>query len=179
MAINKKISDMLSVRDILSSETALTSLIISEERNDFVDFLFKVKGVKENDELNNDDFELFRNGFVINTILQLQKIAKRELQSSEMIEKINYLALVPDVESLNRSYTDPKLIDGLVANIRDFSFWFNSGIMDSLPIETKNKIAIELLNAGDIDKATKALKSIDHDLEKFREDQTGRANTRV
>ena len=80
---------------------------------------------------------------------------------SNNLDKVNYLSLVPDFESLNVAYTNDTIINGLCNNDRDFSWWFTCGTMSSLPIEVRNNIAMKLLSKGEAEKVMYVLKSID------------------
>lgn len=150
--------------DRIKDKNFLLNLIASEDRHDFSNFLYEVDKAKRMGLLNDDDFTLFRNGFVVNAIIALKDSKNaigRELQPAELLDKVNYLSLVPDLESLNVAYTNDTIIDGLCNNDRDFSWWFTCGTMSSLPIEVRNNIAMKLLSKGEAEKVMYVLKSID------------------
>ena len=162
----------MSIKEKMNSKNFLLSLVLSDDRHDLSNFLYDVDDAKRNEMIDSDDFILFRNGFVVNSIVELKKnpkMAGRELQPSEILDKINYLSLIPDVESLNTSYTNSDIIDGLCCKDRDFSWWFGCGTMTSLPVETRNKIAIKLLDKGNVEMAKDVLVSISKSLEYERE----------
>ena len=165
---------MSNIVDKMTNKTFLLNLITSEDRHDFSNFLYEVENAKRNGLLKDADFELFRNGFVVNAVVSLKdakNVIGRNLQSSELLDKINYLSLIPDFESLNVSYTHPAIIDGLCNNDRDFSWWFTCGTMSCLPVEIRNNIAMKLLEKGKTDKVMYVLDSVAGTL-KFERDNS-------
>ena len=158
--------------DKMKDKSFLLKLIASEDRHDLSNFLYDVDNAKRRGLLEDSDFILFRNGFVVNAVIELRdakNVIGRDLQPSELLDKINYLSLVPDFESLNVAYTNDTIIDGLCNNDRDFSWWFTCGTMNSLPVEVRNNIAIKLLDKGDVQKAMYVLESIKRTLKNERE----------
>lgn len=158
--------------NMMKDKNYLLKLIISEDRHDFSNFLYDVDEAKRNGLLDDEDFLLFRNGFVVTSIVSLKNsmnLIGRRLQTSELLDKVNYLSLVPDLESLNVAYTNDTIIDGLCNNDADFSWWFKCGTMEDLPIEVRNNIAMKLLSKGENEKAMTVLQSINHTLKSNRE----------
>lgn len=156
----------------IKDKTFLLNLIASEDRHDFSNFLYEVVEDKRNGLLSDDDFILFRNGFVVNAIIALKDSKSsigRELQTAELLDKINYLSLVPDLESLNVAFTNDTIIDGLCNNDNDFSWWFSCGTMSNLPVEVRNNIAMKLLSRGETEKTMYVLESISRTLKVERE----------
>lgn len=150
----------------------LLNLIASEDRHDFSNFLHEVYRAKEMGLLEEDDFILFRNGFVVNAVIALKdakNVIGRELQTAELLDKVNYLSLIPDIESLNVAYTNETIINGLCSGDDDFSWWFTCGTMSTLPVEVRNNIAIKLLEKGETDKVKYVLDSIARTLKADRE----------
>ena len=171
----------MSVKEQMKNKIYLLDLIASEDRHDFSNFLYDVDNAKRHGLIDDDDFILFRNGFVVNSVVALRfgkKVLKRELQPSELLDKINYLSLIADFESLNVAYTNDTIINGLCNNDRDFSWWFTCGTMSSLPIEVRNNIAMKLLSKGDSEKALYVLKSIERTMKINREYDDSKRNSR-
>ena len=167
--------------DKIRDKNFLLNLIASEDRHDFSNFLYDVDRAKRAGLLEDGDFVLFRNGFVVNAIVSLKdskNVIGRELQTAELLDKVNYLSLIPDFESLNVSYTNDTIIEGLCNDDRDFSWWFTCGTMHSLPVEVKNNIAIKLLEKGKVDKARYVLDSIARTLKFERENSDIRVFSR-
>lgn len=159
----------MGVKDTLNNSTDFVSLIISEDRHDLSNFLYQVDEYNNSGLLNDDDFFLFRNGYAIETVLGIKKYVKRDLQPSEILDKINYLSLVPDTESLIKTFTNKELLEGVKDGDRDLSYWFNCGTLESLPIEVRSNIASKLLEIGEVDKAKKVINSINDTLKNERE----------
>lgn len=163
---------MSNIVDKMNNKAFLLNLIASEDRHDFSNFLYDVDNAKRDGLLKDDDFALFRNGFVVNAVVSLKdakSVIGRELQTAELLDKVNYLSIIPDFESLNVSFTNDSIIEGLCNGDRDFSWWFTCGTMSSLLVEVKNNIAIKLLEKGQLDKAKYVLDSIARTLEFERE----------
>ena len=169
------------IKEKMNNKNFLMNLIASEDRHDFSNFLYDVEDAKRKGLLEDDDFELFRNGFVVNAVISLKdakNVIGRELQPAELLDKVNYLSLVPDFESLNVAYTNDTIIEGLCNDDEDFSWWFTCGTMGSLPVEVRNNIAIKLLEKGQIDKAKYVLNAIARTLEFERENSNIRGFSR-
>ena len=167
--------------DKMQDKNFLLKLIASEDRHDFSNFLYEVEKAKREGLLEDSDFLLFRNGFVVNAIIELKdakNVIGRDLQPSELLDKVNYLSLVPDFESLNVAYTNDTIIDGLCNNDRDFSWWFTCGTMSCLPVEIRNNIAIKLLDKGEVQKAMYVLESVKRTLKYERENSDNRGFSR-
>lgn len=172
---------MSNIANKITNKNFLLNLIASEDRHDFSNFLYDVDKAKRDGLLSDDDFILFRNGFVVNAIVSLKdakNVIGRNLQTAELLDKVNYLSLVPDFESLNVSYTNDDIINGLCNDDRDFSWWFTCGTMSCLPVEVRNNIAIKLLERGRVDKAKYVLDSIARTLKFERENSDIRGFSR-
>lgn len=158
----------MSVKEQMKNKSFLLNLIASEDRHDFSNFLYDVERAKRHGLIDEEDFVLFRNGFVVNSVVALKdakNVIGRELLTAELLDKVNYLSLIPDFESLNVCYTNKTIIDGLCNDDNDFSWWFSCGTMHCLPVEVRNNVAIKLLESGKIDKAIYVLDSISRTLE--------------
>ena len=168
--------------DGMMNKNFLLNLIASEDRYDFSNFLHEMDRARDMGLLEDDHFALFRNGFVVNQIVKLKdarKVIGRELQPAELLDKVNYLSILRDIESLNTAYTNDTIIDGLCNNDRDFSWWFTCGTMSNLPIEVRNNIAMKLLSKGEIEKAKCVLQTIEYTLSTTRGyDDNKRRNSR-
>ena len=165
----------------MKDKNFLLNLITSEDRHDFSNFLDDMSRAYGMGLLEDDDFVLFRNGFVVNAVVSLKdsrKVIGRELQSGELLDKINYLSMIPDFESLNVAYTNDTIIDGLCNNDRDFSWWFTCGTMSNLPIEVRNNIAMKLLSKGQTEKVMYVLQSIERTMKSDREYDGSKRNSR-
>lgn len=165
---------MNRLADILNSKPALKQIILSKDRHDLSNFLYSVQEALRSGYITEEDFRLFRNGFAIDCVLNLTddlKEQKRELQTAELLDKINYLSLVPDTESLNTTYTHPQIIEGVSRDDHDLAWWYKSGTFNTLPVETKVKIGIKLLELGNISKAKEVMQSINHELEYTRNNE--------
>lgn len=158
----------LDVKSVLQSEGSLREVIMSEDRHDLSNFLWKVRDLTANGGIlpEEDPFRLFRSGYALDCVLGIRTV--RTPYSAEILDKINYLTLVPDIESLNRTFTDSRLISGVVSNDKDAAFWFRSGGMFNLPVETKVKMASALIRADAPEKALTALDTVARDLETQR-----------
>lgn len=168
----------MSVKENMKNKKFLLNLIASEDRHDFSNFLYDVERAKRYGLIDDDDFVLFRNGFVVNSVVALKdskNVIGRKLLPAELLDKVNYLSLIPDFESLNVCYTNKTIIDGLCNDDRDFSWWFTCGTMHCLPVEVRNNIAIKLLENGKIEKALYVLESMSKSLE-FDRNESNRNN---
>jgi len=171
----------MSINDKMQSKEFLLNLIASENRHDLSNFLIDVQDMSRNGLINDEDFTLFRNGFVVNSVIALknaENVIGRNLQTAELLDKVNYLSLVPDFESLNVTYTNNTILDGLCNNDRDFSWWFTCGTMSSLPVEVRNNIAIKLLEKGETEKVGYILTTIGRTLEFERKESMNKSFTK-
>lgn len=157
-----------NILEKMLSRTELKKLICSENRHDLSNFLYAVAEAKKIGYVDDEHFALFREGYAVDCVLSLDQTLKeqgRTLQSAELLDKINYLSLVPDVESLNTTFTHPQIVDGVIKGNRDLSWWYSCGTLETLPTETKLKFGMKLMESGDMDKATEVFKIVNHDLE--------------
>ena len=80
---------MSNIVDKMTNKAFLLNLIASEDRHDFSNFLYDVDNAKRDGLLKDDDFALFRNGFVVNAVVSLKdskNIIGRKLQTAELLD---------------------------------------------------------------------------------------------
>ena len=153
------------IETILNSKDLLFKIITSDDRHDLSNFLYDVQRALNNGTLQPkwDTFRLFKNGYVLDCILGLKELEKegRKIQQGEILDKINYLSLLPDIQSLTNIYTDSRIIASVVDNTsqeyqkygENIAFWFDCGTGWNLPFETKRQIAKKLSEVGAENKA--------------------------
>ena len=100
------------------------------------------------------------------------------MQTAELLDKVNYLSIIPDFESLNVAYTNDTIINGLCNGDDDFSWWFTCGTMSTLPVEIRNNIAMKLLGRGETEKTMYVLQSIERTMKSEREYSESKKNSR-
>ena len=102
-----------------------------------------------------EELAFFRSGEAMDQIVNLKQTIQnfgndpaREVYSAEILDKINYVSLLKDPESLAACYTHPEIIKALcdeqVENKRDLVWWSNCGTFTNLPREVQITIISEV-----------------------------------
>ena len=163
-------TDIEFVRGMLKSESEIKSMILSSgDRHQFSNFLYAVNGMMKQGILNEDDLQVIRSGNLANYILHLKEFAGRPLQPFEIGDKLNYLTLLNDTETLNAWFLNEDIINniGEQSKSSECNYWLQS--IGSMPIETRTKLAQELIKHGYSEQAMEMLEKINKDLEFQRE----------
>lgn len=137
----------------------------------------------ERGQISDDDMRFFRSGELMDWIVNLgdtvNQFGPRELFSAERLDKINYVSMVRDSETLAACYTHPVLIDAICGlgeqnyDTRDLLWWTNCGTLNSFPSDVKVVIAAEVLKKGGTQFAQSLLGECYGDLKASSIDKSG------
>lgn len=146
-AIEEIVTDRKKIIDIISDDS---------DRHLLCAFFDEINEAIKSGKINPDkDLKLFRDGTVMDLIIHLENTVMmssypRKLFQSERLDKINYLSLIEDEQTLAVSYTHPHIIAALCGmyfngNSRDLTWWRDSGTFIYLPEKVKSLIILEVL----------------------------------
>ena len=104
-------------------------------------------------KLDENAFKLFRNGYVIKQILDLEKTLPkkgRAIETAEIQDKITALTSIPDIAALVGTFAHDDVIKGLISkNNADLTRCVAVGTFFNLPSEVINVIAEKLTGKDD------------------------------
>lgn len=170
----KMFEAMGGVREILHNPTLLSQIVnYNGDRHLIATFIYEVNDRLRDGMITEEDLVMFRNGYVGNLIMELPFTVKRkgrELYNFELGDKLNYLTLINDIESLNMSFLKPELIEAIVKNTStELTYWFDQVYRFS--IETQVKLANQLLVKGGVEPAKKILGRLSETMARHRKQQ--------
>lgn len=176
--LEKKLEQIGTTKEILRNEYFLNAIIAYNGEHPLICALFKKvnEGIKDG-TLTDEDLEFFRSGKLIDTIINLKETAKvygkRNTHPTERADKINYISLIEDIETLSVSYTHPEIIDALCGNrhydpnFRDLTYFVEYGSYNNLPKEVQMAIISEVSKRGNIEVVQLLLQSAIGNIKKY------------
>jgi len=176
--LEQNLEKLGSIKDIMNNEYFLYAIIAYHGDSRLLYALFnKVNEGLKNGVLTNEDLEFFRSGKLINAIVNLNETTEiygnRKPFTSERLEKINYISLIQDEETLSVSYTHPRIIDAICGDTHydnkyyELIYFIECGIYDKLPKETQKIIVSKVLKKGNIEEARKLSQNLDKNIKTY------------
>ena len=159
-----KIRNLGDIRDVLRNETRLKQIIAYPgDRHLLCAFADVVNESIIKGELSKYDLELLRSGKFMDMIVNLEQtineVYPREMYTAELLDKINYVSLIQDSQTLAASYTHPTIIDALcgkadyVKNKEQLVWWRDCGTFTSLPSKVQSLITFKVIQNGNLEAA--------------------------
>jgi len=164
----KKIDSLGPINQIVTNPDTLNRIIAYEGDRHLLCALFdRINEAKQEGLLIDSDLDYLRSGQLMDKIINLDIIAaqyaKRQLDPSERLDKINYVSLINDEQVLAASYTHPAIIDALCGeahydkNPHDLVWFKSCGTFANLSPAVKSTIVAAVLEKGNIDVAKELL----------------------
>lgn len=160
-----KIRALGPIKNIVNNLDVIRNIIAYDgDRHYLCAFIDEINEALEAKIISGDDLHYFRSGEFADAIVHLKEtideVNPHELQTAERLDKINYISLLEDAQSLAVSYTHPEIIDALCGesmdpSANDLVWWSNSGTFSSLPGNVQIIIVNEVLKRGNLEAAQK------------------------
>ena len=160
-----KIKKLGPIKKLVNDFDAIRRIIAYDgDRHYLCAFIDEINEALESKVITGEDLHYFRSGEFADAIVHLKEtineVNPHELQTAERLDKINYISLLEDAQSLAVSYTHPEIIDALCGESMDPSasdlvWWSNSGTFSSLPGNVQIIIVNEVLKRGNLEAAQK------------------------
>ena len=171
-----KIRNLGDIRDVLRNETRLKQIIAYPgDRHLLCAFTDIVNEAIEKGDVSKYDLELLRSGKLMDMIVNLEQtineVNPREIYTAELLDKINYVSLIQDPQTLAASYTHPTIIDALcgkadyVKKPSELVWWRDCGTFISLPSKVQSLITFKVLQNGNLEAAKDLLGAASFGLE--------------
>ncbi len=157
----KKLGDITKI--INDKNKMIDVLTYSGNKFFLVAFFDEVSRKIANGTIKDEDLMLFRSGWLVKQILNLEKLVKQKgrfLYYYEIGDKLNYISLIKDFDTVNANYTNPILIKKIINNPynSELRYWLTSGsIYMILPFEIQRNIAISFHKYGGLEIASRIL----------------------
>jgi len=159
------IRNMGPLREIIRSEYMLKNIISYNGDRHLICALFdEVNAALENRTITEDDLAVLRSGVLMDMIVNLEKTvqetAPRPLFLSERLDKVNYVSLINDPQTLASCFTHPDILAAISGENynRDLAYWVEAGTFSSqLPSNVRSLIINEVLKKGNIEVAQRLL----------------------
>lgn len=169
----KLIDSFGPIKEIIKNDNLLSNILSSNYDRHMICFIFdKVNKGLEKGEITSEDLSLLRSGFLTKQILNLpSEVQKkgRNLYPFEIGDKLNYMSLIKDTETLNACYTNDTLLKQITETPNNENkYWITSGTFLNLPIETQVKISRKFLELGNIELASELMGIVESKLENKR-----------
>ncbi len=166
--LREQIRKLGPINEIITNEELIEQIIAYDGDRHLLCALFdEINLGIENNEIFDHDLEpVFRSGKIMDSIINLeetiQKHSLRRKFTSERLDKINYVSLIKDPETLATCYTHPAIIDALCSisqdsNPKDLIWWKTAGTLNSLPNNVQNLIIHQVLDRGAVFEAQNLL----------------------
>ena len=152
----------------INPEIVKTILILNTDRHILCALIDRINDALKNGKILPEELVYFRSGEIMDDIIHLDRTIKnyahgrrKELFTSEILDKINYISLLHDEKSLSACYTHPEIIDALcgkdVQNKSDLTWWSTCGTFTTMPSKVQNRIIASVMEQGDFDTAKKLI----------------------
>lgn len=173
-----KIDSIGTIKQVVNSPDMINQIISYNGDRHLLCALFdRINlGIKSG-EISEEDLNYLRSGKMMDAIVNLdktvQQYASRQSFRAERLDKINYVSLLEDPQTLAVSYTHPMIIDALCEQatydkMPDELTWFQScGTFGSLPKTVQAAIVSSVLTRGNLEIAQKLLKDITSGLQTY------------
>lgn len=170
------IDRMGNIEDVATNpEMIKTVLGYDTDRHLFCALIDRINEAVEAKKMTYEEIPYFQNGRLMDDIVNLKRTIQeygnhpsREVYTSEILDKVNYVGLIQDPKTLAACYTHPEIIAALsgegVKNTRDLKWWSTCGTYDSLPAEVKQSIIFALMKNGAYEEAAKLCEDDPHKL---------------
>lgn len=177
--LENKLDQIGTTREILRNEYLLNAIIAYNSEHPLVYALFKKvnEGIKDG-TLIDEDLEFFRNGSLIDAIINLKETTKlygkRKTRPAERADKINAISLIEDTKTLAVSFTHPEIIDALCGkrnydpDSSDLTYFIKCGSYNNLPKEVQMAITSEVLKRGNTEVAQLLLEVAIGNIKKYQ-----------
>ena len=162
--------DRIGPIEKIANNSEIIKIIMSydTDRHLLCAFFDRINEALESGKLLPEVLTYFRTGEIMDDIIHLEEIIKkyghdktRNLYNSEILDKINYVSLIKDEQSLSACYTHPDIIDAIcgkmVKNVNQLRWWTTSGTFTTLPPKVQMRIITSVLEAGGIEESKKML----------------------
>lgn len=169
----KLIDSFGPIKEIIKNDNLLSNILSSNYDRHMICFIFdKVNKGLEKGEITSEDLSLLRSGFLTKQILNLpSEVQKkgRNLYPFEIGDKLNYMSLIKDTETLNACYTNDTLLKQITETPNNENkYWITSGTFLNLPTETQVKVSRKFLELGNIELASELMEIVESKLENKR-----------
>ena len=150
------IDKMGPIENIVANPNLINEVIAYDTDRHLLCALFdRINEALEAGRIVPEQLSFFRTGAAMDGIINLKQTIERfgndparEVYPAEILDKVNYVSLLRDPESLAACYTHPEIIKALcdepVSNKRDLVWWANCGTFTSLPREVQITIISEV-----------------------------------
>lgn len=163
-----KINALGPIEEIVNDENIINQIIsYNGDRHLIYAFFDKVNMALQKKQLNPESLTYFRSGKLMDSIINLEETLEkcgstRKPYTAEKLDKINYISLIDDKETLAISYTHPKILDAICrnsnsSNTSDLTWWYKCGTFTGLPYEVQAAIGLTLLKTRGNDELVKSM----------------------
>lgn len=162
LLLEQKLDNLGSIKEIINNEYFLYAIISYNGDRRLLYVLFnKINKALKDNSINEEDLAFFRSGKLIDAIINLHSTteyyAGRKPYTSERLDKINYISILEDEETLSVSYTHPRIIDAICGDTHfdnksyELIDFIECGIYDKLPTTIKQKILLEIQKRNNLE----------------------------
>jgi len=159
-----KIRNLGDIKDVLRNETRLKQIIAYPgDRHLLCAFADIVNEAIIKGDVSKYDLEILRSGKFMDMIVNLEQtineVYPRQMYTAELLDKINYVSLIQDPQTLAASYTHPTIIDALCGkadyanNHEQLVWWRDCGTFTSLPSKVQSLITFKVIQNGNLEAA--------------------------
>ena len=177
-----KIKSLGPIKNVVNNPDVIRNIIAYDgDRHYLCAFIDEINEALEDKKINGEDLHYFRSGEFADAIVHLKEtineVNPHEMQTAERLDKINYMSLLEDANSLAVSYTHPEIIDALCGesvdpSASDLVWWSNSGTFSSLPSKVQMVIVNEVLKRGNLEVAQKLVTQSTYGLSPYPSNET-------
>jgi len=151
-----KIKSIGPIKDIVKNETMLKNIISYGGDRHLLCALFdEINLGIESGTIQDEDLQYFRSGKIMDYIVNLEQTIyetkPRQTFPAERLDKVNYVSLIKDDQTLAACYTHPEIINALCGNgHRDLVWWKDCGTYSTLPANVKMVIVSDVFKKGNM-----------------------------
>ena len=161
-----KFIDRIGPIDKIAKNPDAIKMILSfdTDRHLFCALIDRINDAIESGKILPEELSYFRSGMLMDDIIHLEKVIRtfghdstRGLYPSEILDKVNYVSLLRDPESLAACYTHPEIISAIcgenVAHAGDLKWWLTSGTFNTMDSRVQSRVIASVMEKGDYELA--------------------------
>ena len=161
------INSLGDIRNVANNVDIIRAILTSNmDRHLICALIDKINAAVEAKQLSYDELPYFRSGQLADDIIKLRElipiygnVPSRGLFPSEILDKLNYMSIISDPQTLSANYTHPTIIGALAGKEmnpgHELTWWSTCGTFSTMDPKVQQRIILSVMQEGDFETAQK------------------------